>query len=60
MFHYLIGSYRNFGTDAYIVTDTFGVQVQYAGTQTAGEWRLHPRLDTNQNTIDYIAFDSHE
>lgn len=60
MFHYLRGTYQNFGTDSYIVTDTFGVQVQYTGRQTVGEWWLHPRLDTNNNTIDYIAFDSHE
>lgn len=60
MFHYLIWSYKNFGTDSYIVSEHFGVRVQYHGTQTTGEWWLHPRLDTNHNTVDYVAFDSHE
>lgn len=60
MFHYLVGSYKTYGSDSYIMTDTFGVNAQYSGTQTTGEWRLHPRLDTNNNTIDYIAFDSHQ
>lgn len=60
MFHYLIWSYKNFGTDSYIVSDNIGIRVQYHGTQTAGEWRLHPRLDTNHHTVDYVAFDSHE
>mgnify|MGYP003093375029 FL=1 len=60
MFHYIKGKVRRNQSDCFILTETFGVQVAYAGGQSEGEFFLYPYLDEGKKSVFYFAFDTLE
>lgn len=60
MFHFLRWKVQKIWSESLILTDTFGIQTLYAGSQREGDFFLYPYLDENRKSVFYFAFDTFE
>lgn len=62
MFHLIHWSAHEHPVDSQVFIDTgqMGVEATYTGSQHQGTRYLYPRIDVNQGTVRYYAFDTTE
>lgn len=60
MFHFLHGKVQKIWSEILIISDNFGIQALYAGTQKEGDFFLYPYMDENRKSVFYFAFDNQD
>ncbi|MDR2541713.1 MAG: hypothetical protein LBD11_08495 [Candidatus Peribacteria bacterium] len=58
MFHFFHGSLQQYPALTLLKNEFFGIQINYAGKQTTGDFFLYPHLDDTKKTVVYFAFDT--
>ena len=57
MFYFLHWKVQKIWSESLIISDNFGIQALYAGTQKEWDFFLYPYMDENRKSVFYFAFD---